>query len=310
MEDACRELVNRGAGVLAGHSGLAYIWQLCVSVTGIMLCLLFIRPLMKKLPRTGMYILWIFVIFRIACPVTVTGIYNILPKKVEQSVAKANREFEPERIASRLADILSDEETAAGETGFLRGASYSGDTDSRDTYGGRENGYRLSGGDSKADTVQKGQTAEKLRSGSAGGSTVAEGSAGGEDRAGGENRAWGINRLSAGDLLFLVWLAGVAACWCYVILSLVRNSFKLRNATRLRDNIYVHAVGGGSFVAGLFSPKIYVPEHIEEEDMEYVLCHENPYPEEGLPYKTICGPCIFAAVVPAAYLGVLSADDA
>ena len=48
-----------------------------VSIT--ILVLLAIRPLAKKLPRNGMYFLWIILVLRILCPVNFTGIYHLLP---------------------------------------------------------------------------------------------------------------------------------------------------------------------------------------------------------------------------------------
>ena len=48
-----------------------------VSIT--ILVLLAIRPLAKKLPRKGMYFLWVILVLRILCPVNFTGIYHLLP---------------------------------------------------------------------------------------------------------------------------------------------------------------------------------------------------------------------------------------
>lgn len=48
-----------------------------VSIT--ILVLLAIRPLAKKLPRNGMYFLWVILVLRILCPVNFTGIYHLLP---------------------------------------------------------------------------------------------------------------------------------------------------------------------------------------------------------------------------------------
>lgn len=42
-----------------------------VSIT--ILVLLAIRPLAKKLPRKGMYFLWVILVLRILCPVNFTG---------------------------------------------------------------------------------------------------------------------------------------------------------------------------------------------------------------------------------------------
>ena len=43
------------------------------------LFLLLIRPLMKRLPRSGLYLLWVILVLRILCPVNIEGIYHLLP---------------------------------------------------------------------------------------------------------------------------------------------------------------------------------------------------------------------------------------
>ncbi len=66
---------------------LEIIWERCVEVSVIIIALLVFRPLLKRLPRIGMYILWIAVLVRIVCPISVTvptEIREMLEKKVVQ----------------------------------------------------------------------------------------------------------------------------------------------------------------------------------------------------------------------------------
>lgn len=73
--------------VISQNVVLNYVCRLSLSTSVTILFLLMFRPLMKKLPRIGMYILWIFVMFRIACPFSLGGIYELLPSEVEKSAA-------------------------------------------------------------------------------------------------------------------------------------------------------------------------------------------------------------------------------
>lgn len=57
-----------------------------IIVTGIIVLVLAARLLLKKAPRSFSYALWFLVLIRILCPVTVQGIYSILPEQVESNV--------------------------------------------------------------------------------------------------------------------------------------------------------------------------------------------------------------------------------
>ncbi len=114
-----REWISGAARVISENVVLDYLWGLCLSVSVAILFLLLIRPVMKRLPRIGMYLLWIFVVFRIVVPFSVTGIYELLPKEVGQTVAYTRQSVAPAQIRVRL------------------------NTEARKSYGGKENSYRL-----------------------------------------------------------------------------------------------------------------------------------------------------------------------
>ncbi len=107
------------AGLFADNVVLSGLWKLCLSASAIIVFFLCIRPWMKRLPRIGMYLLWGMLVLRIAIPVPVTGIYKILPEKVEQEAARTTMQGEPAQIRQRL------------ERQRLA------------RYGGAKNGYRL-----------------------------------------------------------------------------------------------------------------------------------------------------------------------
>lgn len=58
-----------------------------IAVMGIIVLVLAARLLLKKAPRSFSYALWFLVLIRILCPVTMQGIYTLLPEQVESDVS-------------------------------------------------------------------------------------------------------------------------------------------------------------------------------------------------------------------------------
>ena len=78
-------------------------------------------------------------------------------------------------------------------------------------------------------------------------------------------------------LAAIVWLAGVALMLLYTLVSYHLLRGKVRSAVRLQDNIYQSENVGSPFVLGILNPKIYLPFHLADKDMEYVLAHEKAH---------------------------------
>lgn len=78
-------------------------------------------------------------------------------------------------------------------------------------------------------------------------------------------------------LLSRIWLAGIAGLLLYALVSTLLLKRRLATATLLEDNIRQSEQVGSPFVLGLFRPVIYLPYHIAEEDLTYVLAHERTH---------------------------------
>ena len=74
-----------------------------------------------------------------------------------------------------------------------------------------------------------------------------------------------------------IWLAGVAALGLYTAVSTMRLRHKLREAVRLRGNIYQSEQIDSPFVLGTVRPKIYLPYHMDSCDVPHVLAHEQAH---------------------------------
>ena len=75
----------------------------------------------------------------------------------------------------------------------------------------------------------------------------------------------------------VVWLVGVAALLTYAGISFLKLKRKVREAVQLQENIWLCDHIPTPFILGLFRPKIYLPSSMREEDMEYVLLHEQAH---------------------------------
>ena len=75
----------------------------------------------------------------------------------------------------------------------------------------------------------------------------------------------------------VLWLVGVVALLIYAGISFLKLKRKVREAVLLQENIWLCDHIPTPFILGLFRPKIYLPSAMREEDMEYVLLHEQAH---------------------------------
>lgn len=73
----------------------------------------------------------------------------------------------------------------------------------------------------------------------------------------------------------VIWLLGITALLLYSVISYIRLYAKLSNSVIYRNNIYQSDKITSPFVFGFIKPKIYIPFGIAENEMEYVLSHEQ-----------------------------------
>lgn len=78
-----------------------------------------------------------------------------------------------------------------------------------------------------------------------------------------------------------IWLAGAAAMALCGAFSFIKLKGKLREAVLLRENIYVCDKITTPFVTGIFSPKIYLPVSVKEEELQYIILHERCHIKRG-----------------------------
>lgn len=75
----------------------------------------------------------------------------------------------------------------------------------------------------------------------------------------------------------IVWAIGIAALLIYTLVSYLRLKDKISTAVKVYDNIYQSENVISPFVLGIIKPKIYLPFNIEENEMPYVIAHEQAH---------------------------------
>lgn len=78
-------------------------------------------------------------------------------------------------------------------------------------------------------------------------------------------------------VLTMIWGVGFAGFLLYGIISYGRLKKKLQCSIKSEDNCYLTDGISMAFVIGFFSPHIYLPSDIAEEDMFYVTLHEKTH---------------------------------
>lgn len=88
--------------VISSNPLLKYLMNTSATVSVIIGILLFIRIFMKKMPRVAMYVLWFVVALRILCPVSINGIYHLVPEGVSDRVSETQQNLKVENITMSL----------------------------------------------------------------------------------------------------------------------------------------------------------------------------------------------------------------
>jgi beta-lactamase regulating signal transducer with metallopeptidase domain len=77
----------------------------------------------------------------------------------------------------------------------------------------------------------------------------------------------------------ILWIAGMAGLLIYSIISYIRLRKRISKAVLLKDNIYECDEISSPFVTGLIRPRIYIPFRLSENELNYILKHEQHHME-------------------------------
>lgn len=117
-----KEWIGELFRVLGRNVWISHLWDTCLVASVAIIFLLLIRPLLKHLPRSVAYVLWIVVAAQILSPVSFSGIYLALPKQVSEQVSVGKQTLKMEEISNSLRETKlaaggqSEQEEVKGET--------------------------------------------------------------------------------------------------------------------------------------------------------------------------------------------------
>ena len=78
-------------------------------------------------------------------------------------------------------------------------------------------------------------------------------------------------------ILSIFWVTGVAVLLLYTAVSYWRLRRKVSEAVILRDNIFQSENVASPFVLGIIKPKVYLPYHMDGQDLSHVVAHEQAH---------------------------------
>lgn len=75
----------------------------------------------------------------------------------------------------------------------------------------------------------------------------------------------------------VIWIIGMAAIFGYALVSFLRIHGRVREAVRLRDNVWLCDAVKSPFILGFFRPQIYISSAADDEQLKYILAHEQAH---------------------------------
>lgn len=85
----------------------------------------------------------------------------------------------------------------------------------------------------------------------------------------------GISNNTIQTILKAIWILGTAFILVYNSSSLLILREKLKDATLLKENIYLTEQISTPFTIGIIKTKIYLPAFLASEERTYIICHEK-----------------------------------
>ncbi|RCX07346.1 beta-lactamase regulating signal transducer with metallopeptidase domain [Anaerobacterium chartisolvens] len=79
------------------------------------------------------------------------------------------------------------------------------------------------------------------------------------------------------EISSIFWIVGIGILLIYCTVSYLKVITNVKTATLVKDNIFETDRITGPFLCGFFRPKIYVPVGISDNELSYILAHEQTH---------------------------------
>ena len=84
-----------------------------------------------------------------------------------------------------------------------------------------------------------------------------------------------ISELNKYNMFVNVWIIGIIVMIIYLIGSMIIINLKVKDSIYYKDNIYINNSIDTAFILGIIKPKIYIPNTVNEIDLNYMIKHEK-----------------------------------
>lgn len=78
-------------------------------------------------------------------------------------------------------------------------------------------------------------------------------------------------------ILSVIWIAGMALMLAYSAVTYLKLRWRVRVSVCHEKNVYLCDHVDSPFILGILIPRIYIPSDLEEDQLSYVLAHENAH---------------------------------
>lgn len=239
------------------------ITQMSLTAGIVILVVLFVRLLIRRLPRSFAYALWLVVAFRLVVPAAADSdisIFNMFPDgSMDGKTAGAGNEAgRPDMIDKNMADRIGEQ--------TMYGYTQNNIADAKDTSDTKWNTGPVELWDWNNELTSYGQMFFNHISNS--------------DRKAADQLYWNevllrIQDSSLVGILAFVWIAGILTLVSYTVIAQMQLRRKIRYSIRLSGNVYECDQIRSPFVIGIVSPRIYLPFRLRETEQQCILAHEQ-----------------------------------
>lgn len=96
------------------------------------------------------------------------------------------------------------------------------------------------------------------------------------------------------SVVAVIWFTGMVVLTTYFSIRFIDLKDKLKNAKKIDRHVYESDNVRSPFVFGLFVPKMYLPDTLDEAEREYVMAHERTHIRHGDWIKKYLGIAVLA----------------
>lgn len=212
------------------------LWNMSLTGSIIILCVLLARLFLRKAPRVFSYALWSVVLFRLLCPVSISSVFSVLPftkaaEPVTQSVM-TRMDYSAVEIPEFIP--VSENELNVDEPVYFEPELEESPLESPVISNDSEQIPEL-----PEPTIQPEPAQKLLR------------------------------------YAVIIWLTGLGAMLVYNVYSGIRLLRQIEGAVHLRKELYLADYIPTAFVLGIIRPKIYLPSYLSPMEQGYIVAHER-----------------------------------